>query len=227
MGEEKMSQEPEVGSRNSDSRSRHARFRRATGRLRPGASRFLAPRFRLLTSCSCLLLAAGASAVDDYASAARKFDSIENDRLKPGARVELTMPELQAYAQHEMPAGVRNPRIQVTAPEIATGAALVDFEKLERSLGRQPGWLMRTFLGGERPVTVTARIRSAAGKATVEVQKVQISGMEIEGATLNFLIGNVLLPMYPDAAVNRPFELGHRIDRIDVKPKAVAVVIGR
>jgi hypothetical protein len=181
---------------------------------------------RLLVSAFILFMAASA-AVDDYASARRKLDAIENEQLKPGARVELTMAELKAYAQHELPTGVRDPQIQVTAPEIVTGAAMVDLEKVERSLGRQPGWLMRNLLSGERPLSVTARIRSAGGKATVEVQKVRISGMEIEGATLDFLIDNVLLPLYPAAAVNGPFELGDRIERIDVQPKAVTVIIGR
>ena len=31
----------------------------------------------------------------------------------------------------------------------------------------------------------------------------------------------------PDAVVGRPFQLGHRIDRLDVQPGAVGVVIGR
>jgi hypothetical protein len=35
------------------------------------------------------------------------------------------------------------------------------------------------------------------------------------------------LAMYPDAAVGRPFELGHRIERLDVQPAAVGVVIGK
>jgi hypothetical protein len=61
----------------------------------------------------------------------------------------------------------------------------------------------------------------------VDVQKVEISGMEIDGRTLDFLIQNVLLPLYPDAAVGRPFELGHHIERLDVQPGAVRVVIGR
>lgn len=163
----------------------------------------------------------------DYQSAQRKIDGIESDRLKPGARVELTPRELNAYAEHNLPAGVRNPQIQVTAPGSATGSALVDFGKLQRSLGYQPGWLLSKLLDGERPVTVTARIRSSDGKATVDVQSVKVSGLQIDGSTLDFLIKNVLLPVYPDAAVGRPFELGHHIRLLDVKPAAVGVLIGK
>ena len=108
---------------------------------------------------------------------------------------------------------------------IATGKALVDFGKLQRATGHSPGWLMSKLLEGERPVSVTAHIQSSGGRATVDIQRVEISGIAIDGSTLDFLIENFLLPMYPDAAISRPFELGHRIDRLDVSPAAVAVVL--
>ena len=164
---------------------------------------------------------------NDYLSAKRKFDSIESDRLRAGSRVELSVRELDAYAEREVPEGVRNPRLQLVAPGVATGTAMVDFGKLRRSLGYQTGWLMSKLLDGDRPVSVTARIRSAGGRATVDLQRVEISGVAIDGRTLEFLIENVLLPLYPDAVVGRPFEMGHRIERLEVGTAAVAVVIGR
>ncbi|HEV3200733.1 MAG TPA: hypothetical protein VGZ73_22680 [Bryobacteraceae bacterium] len=163
----------------------------------------------------------------DYDSAKQKLDKIESDRLHSGTRVELTAREMTAWAEREAPQGVRNPRIQLVAPEVASGSALVDFNKLQRAQGYEPGWLMSKLLNGERPVSVTARIRSANRHATVDVQKVEISGVTIDGKTLDFLIQSFLLPLYPDAAVGRPFELGHRIDRLDVQPASVGVLIGR
>lgn len=177
---------------------------------------------------ACLSLAwALAATPADYQSAQRKIDSIDGDLLKPGARVELTPRELNAYAEHYLPQGVRNPQVEVVAPGTATGSAMVDFGKLQRSLGYHPGWLMSKLLDGERPVSVTARIRSAGGQATVDVQSVQVSGLLIDGATLDFLIRNVLLPVYPDAVVGRPFALGHHIQELDVQPRAIGVLIGR
>jgi hypothetical protein len=177
---------------------------------------------------ACLPLAwALAATPADYQSAQRKIDGIESDGLKPGVRVELTPRELNAYAEHYLPEGVRNPQVRVVAPETATGSALVDFGKLQRSLGYQPGWLLSKLLDGERPVSVTARIRSAGGQATVDVQSVQVAGFEIDGATLDFLIRNVVAPVYPGAKVGRAFDLGHRIEALDVQPRAVGVVIGR
>jgi hypothetical protein len=174
-----------------------------------------------------VVVAALATGYGDYASAKRKFDLIESDRLRPGSRVELSAQELNAYAYTMAPGGVRNPNIRLIGPGVVTGTALVDFLKLRRAQGYSPGWLMSKLLDGERPVSVTARIRSSAGRATVDVERVQISSMELDGATLDFVIQNFLLPMYPDAAVGRPFELGHHIEKLDVQPNGVAVMIGR
>ena len=183
---------------------------------------------RRLWAISLLFVAVSLGAsVTEYLSAKQKFDSIESGRLRPGAHVTLSYAELTAWAEKEVPRGVRNPKLRVTERDVATGTALIDFGKLERSQGRQPGWLMSKLLDGERPVSVTARIRSSAGRATVDVQRVEISGMAIDGRTLDFLIQNFLLGMYPDAVVGKPFELGHRIERLDVAPAAVGVVIGR
>ena len=176
---------------------------------------------------SILFVAASlaAASYSDYASAKQKVDSIEAGRLRSGARVTLTFPELNAWVAREAPSGVRNPQLRVASRDLATGAALIDFGKLERSAGRQPGWLMSKLLDGERPVSVTVRIRSSDGRTTVDIQRVEISGIAIDGRTLDFLIQNFLIPMYPDAVIGKPFELGHRIDRLDVSPSAVAVLV--
>jgi hypothetical protein len=86
---------------------------------------------------------------------------------------------------------------------------------------------MSKLLDGDRTVSVTAHIHSAGGRATVDIQRVEISGIAVDGRTLDFLIQNILLPLYPDAVVGRPFELGHRIEKVDVGPAAVDVLIGR
>ncbi|HTQ53498.1 MAG TPA: hypothetical protein VMI94_03495 [Bryobacteraceae bacterium] len=166
----------------------------------------------------------------DYQSVVHKFSLIEHDRLKPGTRVVLTEQELNAYARQQVaevaPDGVRNAKLDL-GPGTASASALIDFGRLRRAQGKPPGRILAYLLDGERPVTITARIRSAAGTATVDVESVEISGVTIEGRMLDFLIRNYLLPAYPDAKVGQPFALGHRIERLDVQPSAVGVWIGR
>jgi hypothetical protein len=174
-----------------------------------------------------LLLAGFATGTDPYISASRKIESIESDRLRPGTRVILTPAELEAWVAQKAPDGVRNPHVELQRGAEAKGAALIDFGRVRRAQGHPPGWLASMLLNGERPVAVTARIRSGEGHAIVDVERVDIGGVTIDGAMLDFLIHNFLLPLYPNAAVGQPFDLGHHIERLDVQPGAVSVVIGK
>lgn len=191
-----------------------------------GTSNFSMTRHALWT-ISLVFVGVAAGAYSEYDTAVRKFTDIEAGKLRPGTRVTLSAGELTAYAAHQAPPGVRDAQVRLVAPGVATGTAMVDFTRLQRAQGYEPGWLMSHFFSGERPVAVTVRIRSGAGQATVDVQRVEVAGVVVDGSTLDFLIRNFLLPMYPDAAVGRPFELGNRIEKLDVQPAAVGVVIGR
>jgi hypothetical protein len=166
----------------------------------------------------------------DYLSIKRKFDLIESDRLRPGSRVTLTSRELNAYVANEVheyaPQGVRNTQVEL-GDGLASGAALIDFLQLKQASGESPGWLMSKLLAGEKPVRVTARIRSGSGLAQVDVERVEIAGVAIEGKTLDYLIHNFLIPHFPEAKVGEKFELAHHIDHLDVKPDAVGVVLSR
>lgn len=185
---------------------------------------------RLLTAVALLAAPLLPTAPSDYQAVVHKVSLIEQDRLKPGSRVVLTPAELNAYARQEIaevaPDGVRNPRLEL-GRGTATATALIDFGKLRRAEGKPPGRILAYLLDGERPVAITARIRSSGGTATVDVQQVEISGVTIEGRMLDFLVRGYLMQAYPNAKVGEPFALGHRIERLDVQPSAVGVVIGR
>ena len=181
---------------------------------------------RCLQAAVLVCLAGLATAANEYATVQRKLDQIEAGKLRPGTRVLMTSQELSGWAAHEVPAGVRDPKVELGAGT-ATGSAMVDFGKVRRAQGKPPGWIMGRLLDGERPVRVSVRIQSAKGMATVDVQRVEVSGLQIEGQMLDFLIQNFLLAMYPDAAVGRPFEIGSRVDRLEVTPGTAAVVIGK
>jgi len=184
---------------------------------------------------AALLLAVGfwrtapAAPLDDYASAQEKFARIESDKLPAGARIELSAAELNAYVAREAPKvtdGVRDPRLELVGGGMARGTAMVDFARVQRSQGHPPGRLLSLLLEGEHRVSVSARIRSSGGQATVDVQRVEVSGVAIEGGALDFLIQHFLLPLYPGAAVGRPFALSHRMERLDIRPRGVTVVLG-
>ncbi len=176
---------------------------------------------------AALALAAAPSA--DYQRAARKIETIRADKAAKRSTVAFTPAEINAYAAHELlaavPAGARNPRIVLRAGG-ATGSAMLDFVKLRTAEGEPPGRLMSWLLGGERPVAVTVRLRSSGGWCTVFVDSVEISGIPVRGAMLEWLIENYLVPRYPEAKIGKPFQLEHNMDRIEVSASGVRVVMG-
>ncbi|HSW49618.1 MAG TPA: hypothetical protein VLH09_05550 [Bryobacteraceae bacterium] len=163
-----------------------------------------------------------------YESARRKIEMIEEDRAAPGSRIWLSVVELNAYARREIAEqvsqGLRNPKLEL-GPGQAAGSALVDFLKIRELKGPPPNVLLSWFLSGEKPIRATARIHSARGQATVHVQQVTISGISARGAVLDFLIEHFLLPFYPEAKIGRPFQLKHNVDRLEIGPAGVAVVM--
>jgi hypothetical protein len=179
-------------------------------------------------AASLLTLAAATSPAD---IAHGKFLRIEEGKLPPGARIDVSAVEMTAWAVDEgrlyAPGAVRNIRLELTA-NAATGSMLVDFVKLRQAAtGQAPGWLMKNLFAGERPVTVSGRFESRNGRARVDVDRVEVSGVLIEGTTLDFVIQNFLRPTFPDVKVNQWFQLGFHMDRFTVSPEGVSVFIGR
>lgn len=171
------------------------------------------------------------AAISPADSARQKFGRIEREELRAGARVDISAAELNAWAADESrayaPGAVRNLKLELGVGG-ASGSGLFDFLKLRQAATREsPGWLMKNLFAGERLVTVKARFESRGRRARVDVDRVEISGVAIEGATLDFLIQNWLRPTFPDVKINQWFDLGFRMDRFTVNPAGVSVYIGR
>jgi len=162
--------------------------------------------------------------------AAAKFHGLAAGSYPPGSRVVITTSEFDRYLQAEIPAligpGVRNAHVTAEAGNIVRGTADMDFLKLRQATGEEkPGWLMQQLLAGERPVSITVRVISGHGVCRVDPVRVTVSGFTAEGRTLEMLISTFVMPTFPDAKIGKDFELGYNIDRLEVRPGAVAVVL--
>lgn len=160
----------------------------------------------------------------------RKLDLIESGRVKPGSVLRFSTVELNAWIRAKAPTvvhrGFRDPRLVLGNGE-ATASALIDFLKVRDASGIQTGWLVAKLIEGEKLVTARASIQSAHGQATVHLLRVEVGGLAITGAPLDFLVQNFLLHFYPDAKIDRPFELADHVDRIEITPAEALVYMRR
>ena len=163
-----------------------------------------------------------------YERAQSKFDRIDGGAAMPGEIVVFTPQEINAWARvkvpEEVPEGIRNPRVEL-GTDTADAYAVVDFLRMRQGRGKPTNFLIAKMIEGERPLKISIRLQSGGGRATVYLTRVEISGVVAEGGVLDFLVKNFFLPLYPDAKINEPFELGDNVDRIDIRPGGVRVAI--
>ena len=162
------------------------------------------------------------------ANVTRKLDLIESGQAKPGAVFHFTSAELNAWVRLKAPTvvhdGFRQPRLMLGNGE-ASATALIDFLKVRHASGVETSWLVAKLIEGEKLVNVRAGIQSGHGQATVHVLRVEIGGLAVTGAPLDFLVQNFFRPVYPDAKIDEPFELAGNVDRIVVTPAEALVYL--
>ncbi len=177
-----------------------------------------------------VISASGSTPANPAAAVRSKLAAIQTGKARAGSTFTFSEAELNAYVRSEVPtvapAGVRQTSL-VLGHGTATGSALIDFLKLRHAQGEKTPWLIAKIIEGEKLVKVNTRIESAHGRATVFLQRVEISGLAVSGSTLDFLIHTFFVPLYPDAKINEPFKLQDRVDRIEVSPSAARVIVGR
>ena len=160
----------------------------------------------------------------------RKLDLIESGKAKPGSVFRFTSAELNAWVRVKAPTiiqdGFRQPRLVLGNGE-ASASALIDFLKVRHAGGVETNWLVAKLIQGEKLVKARATIQSAHGKATVHLLRVEIGGLAVTGAPLDFLVENFFRPFYPDAKIDEPFKLAGNVDRIEVTPAEARVYIRR
>ena len=85
--------------------------------------------------------------------------------------------------------------------------------------------MLGALIEGERPLTISVRLESGGGRCTVYLTRVEVGGVSAEGALLDFLVKTFFLPLFPDAKINEPFDLGYDMDRVEIRPDGIRVTI--
>ena len=162
---------------------------------------------------------------DPLAESARaKLAIIEDDKAAPGSVIHFSSQELNAWIRAEL---AEEPQVGMRETKLELGEGTVTFEALadlQKMAGAQGG-LFATLLAGERKVKIVAQPETSAGKITVRLKLVEISGVPLSGILLNLAAKLVLSQVYEDTQIDQPFELGHNIDHAVVAPGSLRVYI--
>ncbi|MEO8100220.1 MAG: hypothetical protein ABI811_21140 [Acidobacteriota bacterium] len=174
-----------------------------------------------------VLLAPGLPAADPVAAMARaKLNLIKEGKAASGSVFVFTPAEVNAWVREELAeeqSGIRETKITFGDGTLAF-EALVDLRKLADKKSEM-NVLMAKLLEGERPVKMALRPESSAGRLTLHMTSVEISGVPLSGVVLDLLAGFVIRHLYDDAKINEPFDMDHNIDHATLEPAALRVYI--
>lgn len=162
-----------------------------------------------------------------FQRAENKLDRIQSGHARPGSVIVFTPAEMNAWARGRVPQmyqGIRDPSVQLGAGS-ATGSAFVDLLKMRQGEGLATNSLIAKLIEGERPLKVSIQLESSHGRATARLTRLEISGIAVTGAPLDFLVNEFFLHLFPDAKVNKPFELHDNIERIELRPDGVRITM--
>lgn len=172
-----------------------------------------------------LILAASLYAANPVADRVdSKLNLIDSGHARRGSVIVFTSAELNAWARARVPPmypGIRDPNITL-GMGTATGFAMIDLLKMRQG---PTNIFIAKLIEGERPLKVSVQLDSYRGRATAKLTRLEISGIAVTGAPLDFLVNQFFLKMFPDAKVNQPFDLRDNMDSIQIRPDGVRVTM--
>ena len=185
---------------------------------------------RVILGCTLLAVLWPAWASQSHLQCKRKIDAIVEGKAAPGSRIVFTKVELDAFLNEEViqiiPGSVYGAHVDLGYGRASAGAS-VNFVKLLEARGSSPGWLFTKMFEGWKPVRAWARMESSGGRATVYLDKVEVSGMTVPSMMVDFIMRHFAERYSPDLRLGQPFVLKHRIQRLELSPGGFAVVMRR
>ena len=151
-------------------------------------------------------------AVQNHANA-----GVPNERATSFTQAE-TNSYLKFNATELLPTGLTDPSITMHGANRVSGTAVIDLDVV-RQKQSSGGWLDPTsYLTGKLPVNASGRVVTSDGKGRIELERAEVSGVQIPKAFVNQLVN--FFTRTDDnprgSSVDDIFELPANIRRIDV-----------
>lgn len=175
-----------------------------------------------------LLLAVTPAAVTPNPAACsrmeKKINAIEKKSKqaegKRGGPVTFTQEEIESFfalsKMPKIPEGVSEIHFELH-PGKQSATAVVDFDKYKASSKKPMNPLIDFFLRGKKGLKVEgAAFFQGEGMGTYHLDEASLDEFTVKGSTIEFLLKWFVLPRYPKAEMDKPFQLPVNIRRVEV-----------
>ncbi len=148
-------------------------------------------------------------------SAEAKFRHIEaNARRNPPDQTPTLFSEREinsylASGRVALPTGVRHVEFTGT-PGIIDATAAVDFDQI--TAGKRSSNPLLSLFSGVHDVHAVARAKGSGGQAQIHITRIELDGVTIPRAALEFFLDRYVRPKHPEVGLDSTFALPYRID---------------
>lgn len=163
----------------------------------------------------------------EFHSMERKIAYLKQNAAKPHPDpkpTELTESEANAYFNEggvKLPKGVSNVHL-AAKPEQIDGRANVDFEQIMQGKGTSNPFY--GLFSGQHQVHVLSGAGGSNGIGKIQVQTVELDGIQIPQFALEWFVQHYLTPKYPNVGMTSTFKLPLRIDSATVEAGKVVLL---
>lgn len=155
----------------------------------------------------------------------RKLEQLQQNAVTatPGA-IEFSENEINAWMKSKyvrLPDGVKSVRFR-GAPGIVVTMARVNFDAIAGN--RRPSNPLLNIFKGEHGVFAIAHARGTDGEGSVDIDSVELDGVEVPRFVLQLFVDRYLKPKYPNLGLNSRFPLPARIATASVATHKLVLV---
>ena len=171
-----------------------------------------------------LLLAAITPNPEACARMEKKIAAIKEKSTLPadkrGGPVTFTQDEIESFFAlskvPKIPEGVSDIHFELH-PGKQSATAVVDFDKYKASSKKPMNPMIDFFLHGKKNLQADgAAYFQGEGMGTYHLDQVSLDSLTVKGGTIEFLLKWFVLPRYPKAEMDKPFQLPANIQRAEV-----------
>ncbi len=139
---------------------------------------------------------------------------------------EFSQKEVDSYIHYELsqsfPKGLRNVRIKFLQDSWSADA-LVNFDEMQANASSAKNPFLSALLAGEHRLELLGKLTTQNKLGSYQILGLRLDQREVPKPLVDLLIAKLVVPKYPSAKPDTPFELPYDITHIDIQQGKMTV----